>query len=96
MSCKCHSGILYWSLVECPECGHSSLDRVGNWEGCERRACGYQRVDERSEGAARALERIERLRAKWDAPDSGGDQAWAAVGSEAHKIASTFLEGRSR
>jgi hypothetical protein len=47
-----------------------------------------------AEGAVEALQRIERLRAKWDAPDSGGDQAWAAVGSEAHKIASDFLRGQ--
>jgi hypothetical protein len=47
-----------------------------------------------TQGAVEALERIQRLRAKWDAPDSGGDEAWAAVGSEAHKIASAFLEGQ--
>ena len=44
-------------------------------------------------GAVGALEKIERLRAKWDAPDSGGDQVWAAVGSEAHKIAAEYLRG---
>jgi hypothetical protein len=43
MSCRCHSGLLYASLTECPSCGHDSLDRLPGWEGCERRACGYQR-----------------------------------------------------
>jgi hypothetical protein len=42
--CRCHSSMLYLSLVECPACGHWSLDRLPGWEGCERRACGYQRV----------------------------------------------------
>lgn len=42
--CRCHSGHLYWSLVLCPACGHTSLDRLKGWEGCERRACGYSKV----------------------------------------------------
>lgn len=44
--CRCHSSILYLSLVECPACGHWSLDRLPGWEGCERRACSYQRTFE--------------------------------------------------
>jgi hypothetical protein len=44
VTCKCHSGLLYASLVTCPKCGHGSLDRIGNWEGCERRRCGYEHV----------------------------------------------------
>lgn len=43
-----------------------------------------------------AFERIVRLRAKWEAPDVGGDQAWAAVGSEAHKIASDYLARKKK
>jgi hypothetical protein len=43
--CRCHSSELYLSLVECPACGHWSLDRLPGWEGCERRACGYQKCD---------------------------------------------------
>lgn len=42
--CRCHSDLIYASLVRCPKCNHWTLDRVGNWEGCERRACGYERV----------------------------------------------------
>lgn len=42
--CRCHSSELYRGLVECPACGHNSLDRLPGWEGCERRACGYQRT----------------------------------------------------
>lgn len=42
--CVCHSGLLYAGLVKCPACGHNSLDRLKTWEGCERRACGYQRA----------------------------------------------------
>lgn len=42
--CRCHASELYLSLVKCPACGHNSLDRLPGWEGCERRACGYQRV----------------------------------------------------
>lgn len=42
MSCRCHSSAIYARLYECPKCGHRSLDRVGDWEGCERRKCGYQ------------------------------------------------------
>lgn len=43
-----------------------------------------------------ALERIVRLQARWDAPVIEDDvltanQAWAAVGSEAHKIARVAL-----
>lgn len=43
--CRCHSGPLYASLDRCPVCGHNSLDRVGDWEGCERRNCGYQKTE---------------------------------------------------
>ena len=45
-----------------------------------------------------ALRRIERLRTKWDAPleyeatDVLSTAAWAAVGSEAHAIATVALE----
>lgn len=41
--CTCHSGPLYAGLTTCPACGHWSLDRGRTWEGCERRACGYER-----------------------------------------------------
>ncbi len=44
MTCSCHAGPLYSSLVECPACGHKSLDRLSKWEGCERRRCGYERT----------------------------------------------------
>lgn len=53
-----------------------------------------RRLDADHRGAVEALRNIERLRAKWAAPDSGGDAAWAAVGSEAHKTASDYLGGR--
>lgn len=42
--CCCHSDLIYASLMKCPACGHWTLDRAGNWEGCERRACGYEHV----------------------------------------------------
>lgn len=42
--CRCHSGLLYNGLTTCPACGHNSLDRGRTWEGCERRACGYQKT----------------------------------------------------
>ena len=42
MTCRCHAGPLYATLHDCPRCGHRSLDHVGGWVGCERRACGYQ------------------------------------------------------
>ncbi len=42
--CSCHSDHMYDMLDVCPTCGHWSLDRVKDWEGCERRRCGYERV----------------------------------------------------
>jgi hypothetical protein len=61
---------------------------------------------ERERGAVEALEKIERLKDRWSAPLEhpvgdmsdpayAGAAAWAAVGSEAHKIAHDFLKGRS-
>ena len=45
-----------------------------------------------------ALEKIDRLQAKWEAParhklGDPGEAAWAAVGSEAHGIAREALNG---
>src|SRR4051812_28314547 len=49
MPCRCHSDSgLYGGLIDCPACGHSSLDVVKTWAGCERRACGWQTEDRRS------------------------------------------------
>lgn len=73
----------------CPLPCEDFITRAGE---CEHVGSAYLRAQLR--GAVEALENIERLRAKWDAPDSGGDDAWAAVGSEAHKIASDYLGGR--
>jgi hypothetical protein len=48
MSCRCHSDPIYAGLIDCPECGHSSLDVGKGWAGCERRACGWETEDRRS------------------------------------------------
>lgn len=45
--CRCHSDdALYGPLVECPACGHRSLDAMpmaeAGYAGCERRACGWE------------------------------------------------------
>jgi hypothetical protein len=48
MSCKCHADLIYAGLHDCPQCGHHSLDIVGTWAGCERRACGWQTESRRS------------------------------------------------
>lgn len=45
MSCRCHASDLYASLVDCPKCGHRSFEVLGDWGGCERRKCGYERID---------------------------------------------------
>lgn len=44
VTCRCHASSLYAGLWDCPRCHHKSLDRVGAWEGCERRACGYEQT----------------------------------------------------
>jgi hypothetical protein len=48
MTCRCHSGLLYASLRDCPACGHHSLDILKTWAGCERKACGWQTESRRS------------------------------------------------
>lgn len=48
MTCSCHAGDLYASLIDCPGCGHRSLEALPTWAGCERRRCGWQTESRRS------------------------------------------------
>lgn len=76
--------------------GKSGITRPGpspacKFSYCDDGGCGCQ--GEPSPGVLReALERIDRLPAKWGAAQDGGE-AWAAVGSEAHRIAHCALGG---
>lgn len=50
MPCSCHSDLMYASLIDCPGCGHKSLDVGKTWAGCERRKCGWQTESRRGYG----------------------------------------------
>jgi hypothetical protein len=79
---------------DCPVCCPNFSELVAEHrkvaaEAAEARA---RSAEERGRGLREAMERIKRLQKKWDAPYSRippaeSNAAWAAVGSEAHRIA---------
>ena len=44
---------------KCPRCGYMRLERIGDWEGCERRQCGYQAAHDKVDVAITLCDECE-------------------------------------
>jgi hypothetical protein len=81
----------YW-VCACPVCKRQLRDATSQCCNGEFGKTIYCVPEDLHRGAVKALQRIERLPRKWEATPTGDRAPWAAVGSEAHKIAADYLK----